>query len=128
MPGRLDETQRLALRNAARALAAQDGRGIPRALVVDLAAPGSMVAMHADDGHVLAVVHAAPGTASCFAALSPRERDVAALLAGGASNAEIAERLVIALGTVKDHVHAILQKTGLRSRAAVVAAWHGQSA
>jgi len=73
-------------------------------------------------------VQAAPGTASCFAALSPRERDVAALLAGGASNAEIAERLVIALGTVKDHVHAILRKTGLRSRAAVAAAWHGQSA
>jgi DNA-binding NarL/FixJ family response regulator len=31
---------------------------------------------------------------------------------------------VIAPSTVKDHVHSILDKTGLRSRAAVAAAWH----
>jgi DNA-binding NarL/FixJ family response regulator len=35
--------------------------------------------------------------------------------------------LVITLGTVKDHVHSILAKTGLRSRAAVAATWHGQA-
>jgi DNA-binding NarL/FixJ family response regulator len=131
MPGPLDHRRRTALRTAAQALAAQDGRGIPRAVVVDLAAPGSMVALHAEEGHVLAIVEAVPGSAPCFAALSPRERDVAALLAAGASNAEIAEGLVIALGTAKDHVHAVLQKTGLRSRAGVAAAWHaggGQSA
>jgi DNA-binding NarL/FixJ family response regulator len=125
MPGRLDETRRTALRNAAQALATQDGRGLPRGVLVGLAAPGSVVAMDTQDGHVLAIVEPASGGAPCFAALSAREREVAARLAAGASNAEIAAELVIALGTVKDHVHAILEKSGLRSRAAVAAAWHG---
>lgn len=54
--------------------------------------------------------------------LSPREIDVARLIAEGLSNKEIAQRLGIALLTVKDHVHRILDKTGLRNRAAIAAA------
>jgi two-component system NarL family response regulator len=49
---------------------------------------------------------------------------VAALLAAGRTNREIAAVLVIAIGTVKDHVHSILEKTGLRSRTAIAAVWH----
>ena len=59
---------------------------------------------------------------ACLVALSPREREVAELIAGGLKNKEIAVRLSIASSTVKDHVHHILQKTGLRNRAAVAAA------
>ena len=58
-------------------------------------------------------------------ALSPREREVAALVAEGLSNKEIGRRLFISLATVKDHVHNILAKTGLGSRSAVAAAVHG---
>ncbi len=58
----------------------------------------------------------------CLAGLSPRERQVAALLADGLSNKQIARRLFISLATVKDHVHRILVKTGLSNRAAVAAA------
>ena len=54
--------------------------------------------------------------------LSGREREVAALLARGTSNREIAEALVISEGTVEVHVKHILSKLGLRSRAQV-AAW-----
>jgi DNA-binding NarL/FixJ family response regulator len=57
-----------------------------------------------------------------FAELTPREREVAALLAAGLGNREIAARLCVTLGTAKDHVHHILEKTGLPNRAAV-AAW-----
>lgn len=58
-----------------------------------------------------------------FACLTPRERDVAKLLAAGRSNKDVAAELCLSVATVKDHVHNILRKTGLRSRAAVAAAW-----
>jgi non-specific serine/threonine protein kinase len=55
-------------------------------------------------------------------ALTAREQEVAALLARGFSNAQIAERLVVAKGTVDTHVHHILEKLGCSSRAQV-AVW-----
>ncbi|MGM0819176.1 MAG: LuxR C-terminal-related transcriptional regulator, partial [Actinomycetota bacterium] len=48
--------------------------------------------------------------------LTPREREVLALVAEGASNREIAERLVIAQKTVAVHVSNILAKAGASSR------------
>lgn len=62
-------------------------------------------------------------------ALTPRERQVFALLPRGLTNAAIAERLGIAPGTVKVHVERILAKLGLdaRAQAAVKAAELGYS-
>jgi NarL family two-component system response regulator LiaR len=58
------------------------------------------------------------------AQLSPREREVLAELAQGASNAEIAERLAIGEKTVKSHVSNILGKLQLDDRTqAAVYAW-----
>jgi LuxR family maltose regulon positive regulatory protein len=48
--------------------------------------------------------------------LSERELEVLRLVAEGFSNQEIADRLVISLGTVKTHVHNILGKLDVRGR------------
>ncbi|HEX2170944.1 MAG TPA: LuxR C-terminal-related transcriptional regulator [Dehalococcoidia bacterium] len=53
--------------------------------------------------------------------LTPREQEVAALVALGLSNAEIARRLVITEGTVANHIRSILHKLGVPSRARVAA-------
>jgi two-component system nitrate/nitrite response regulator NarL len=58
--------------------------------------------------------------------LSPREREVIAMLARGATNKEIARKLDLVESTVKIHVQGILRKLNLSSRvqAAVFAAEH----
>lgn len=53
--------------------------------------------------------------------LTKRERQVAALVAEGLRNREIAQRLGITVATTKDHVHRVLSKLGLPSRAALAA-------
>ncbi|MFE7508738.1 response regulator [Promicromonospora sp. NPDC057488] len=62
-----------------------------------------------------------------FERLTRREQEVLTLLGDGLSNAEIADRLHLAEGTVKVHVTSILRSTGARNRveAALIAAQAG---
>jgi two-component system nitrate/nitrite response regulator NarL len=48
--------------------------------------------------------------------LTPREREIAFLIGGGASNKEIARRLRVGEGTVKAHLTAIFRKLGFSDR------------
>jgi DNA-binding NarL/FixJ family response regulator len=52
--------------------------------------------------------------------LTSREREVLGLMNGGFSNKEIATRLYIEVCTVKNHVHHILDKLQVSSRAQAV--------
>jgi DNA-binding NarL/FixJ family response regulator len=54
--------------------------------------------------------------------LTPREREVLALVGRGKSNAEIAERLVLSPLTAKTHVARLFSKLGARDRAQLVVA------
>jgi DNA-binding NarL/FixJ family response regulator len=85
---------------------AQFGPGILQKMVTNQSAP--------------ARVEIPPG----YDELTPREREVLALIGQGASNREIAQTLFLSEGTVKNHVTNILGRLGLRDRtqAALLAA------
>ena len=57
-----------------------------------------------------------PSPSAGRSGLSPRERDVHALLAQGLTNREIAQALFISESTAKVHIHHIFEKLGVRTR------------
>jgi predicted ATPase/DNA-binding CsgD family transcriptional regulator len=57
-----------------------------------------------------------------FSGLTEREREVAALIAQGKSNREIAEMLVVTVRTIEAHITRILDKLGFKSRTEI-ATW-----
>jgi pimeloyl-ACP methyl ester carboxylesterase/DNA-binding CsgD family transcriptional regulator len=66
-------------------------------------------------------------TAEPFAALSPREREILALLSEGLGNSDIGERLSISEKTVRNHISSVYDKLGVwnRAQAVVFARDHG---
>lgn len=125
------------LRQLVRALHAHDDATVPHEHVVQLARDFQIDAGVTIDfaaasalGQPLVVLRCAEPTtpAACLDVLSRREREVAALIADGLSNKQIARRLHLSLATIKDHVHRILTKAGLSNRAAVAAALRGHTA
>jgi DNA-binding CsgD family transcriptional regulator len=59
--------------------------------------------------------------------ITPREREIIALICSGRTNQEIADRLFISLATVKDHNHNIFRKTGVRNRVELANLMRGRS-
>lgn len=53
---------------------------------------------------------------SAVGALSPREMEVLTLLAEGLSNRDIADRLVVSISTVRNHVQNVISKLGVHSK------------
>lgn len=60
------------------------------------------------------------GEDPAFAALSPREREVLALISEGLANADIAERLAISDKTVRNHLSSVFDKLGVWTRAQAI--------
>ena len=113
-----------ARQHLASALLARDGPGdVDRARSL---ADASGRTIHALGLDALAGAGTALGRALATRAggsvLSPREEEVAALVAEGLTNPQIAERLVISTRTAQNHVQHILTKLGFSSRSQI-AAW-----
>jgi DNA-binding NarL/FixJ family response regulator len=106
-PNDLPQARRAPLADAVRLVAAGDALlapGVTRRLIAEFARMGAP---------------RTPGRAQ-LDGLTERESEVLALVARGLSNAEIANRLVVAEQTVKTHVSRILMKLGLRDRTQAV--------
>ncbi|MFI8201205.1 response regulator [Streptomyces sp. NPDC085937] len=99
----LKDSEPDALLHAIRVVAAGDG-------VLAPAVTGRLIAAFSQGAPVPA------GTTAAVDSLTSREREVLTLVATGLSNAEIGDRLGLALGTVKVHVSAVLGKLNLRDR------------
>lgn len=71
--------------------------------------------------------HATQSAASLTGKLTDREIDVLRLLARGLNNKDIAEKMFLSEGTVRNHISAILAKLKVsdRTQAAVIAIQHG---
>jgi non-specific serine/threonine protein kinase len=72
-----------------------------------------------------ALLTAAPALTTPRGVLSPREQEVAALLARGLTNKQVAAQLVVSPATVRSHVEHILTKLELSTRAQI-AVWANQ--
>jgi LuxR family maltose regulon positive regulatory protein len=94
----------------------RDGHGSRRYRDLLLTLLGS--ATNADDGSSAST---APGAATLSEPLSDRELEVLRLIIAGCSNREIAERLVIAVSTVKWYINAIYGKLQVDSRTRAIA-------
>lgn len=117
-----------AVRDAVMRIRSQS-RGVPLADLLALSnavaarASVTMTASMSSDGETLLIVVVAPRSdpPPGFDGLTPRQAEVMELMARGCSNRHIAETLGISVATVKDHVHAVLRRTGSANRAVVAA-------
>lgn len=109
---------------AARSLESMDGPTVPE-LIAAAAQPA--------DAGAPAVVGRRPNVVAPrrdgarLARLTAREHEVLALLASGATNAQLADELTVAESTVKSHVKHILHKLGAGNRAAAIACYLRES-
>jgi DNA-binding NarL/FixJ family response regulator len=79
-----------------------------------LICPEIATALMARVAELKQLVHELDCTA--FVELTPREQEVLELIGQGMSNREIADKLIVELGTVKNHVHNLLRKLDVSNR------------
>ena len=94
----------------------QHGRTLSQADAIALALGAAQPAPGPAPAVTVPVARRAPADSQA-SPLSARERQIMALLAGGASSAKIAETLFITPNTVRTHLDRIRDKTGARNRA-----------
>ncbi len=117
----LDEYAHTALRNGATGFLLK--RSSPALLIESIRAAMAGDTLISPQLTVRLLRHLTRPTASpAGETVSPREREIIALVGSGATNQEIADELFLAAGTVKNHLYNIQRKLGVRNRVAI-AAW-----
>ena len=118
------------LRRLVRAVVRKRRTVVPLPELADLGAanlPGTVtIDVEATDALGMPLLVLTPRAASRLARLAPREFEIAALIAEGLLNKQMADRLGLTEGTVKSYVHRIIVKTELPNRAAIAAAFTGR--
>lgn len=127
------ETEEVVLRCAEAGVAGYVSRNASLDDLVDTlgsVARGELVCSRTIAGSLFRRVGALSGPREdpALARLTPREREIAALIGQGLSNKEIARRLRIGLSTVKNHVHNLLDKLQVPGRSAAAARLRGVEA
>jgi DNA-binding NarL/FixJ family response regulator len=120
-----DESVLGALRAGARGYLTKDAGAADIRAAIEAVARGEAALDPAVQHHVVAALSEGAGARGDGPPLpddlTPREAEVLALIAGGLSNQEIADRLVVSPATVKSHVNHLFAKAGVRDRAQAVA-------
>jgi DNA-binding NarL/FixJ family response regulator len=118
-----------ALKQTISALSEEQHRPVPvgsLAPLVKIARPGLRLRLDIEAsreiGAPLITIAEERDRAALLSVLTKRQQQVAELVIEGLSNRTIASRLGISVATVKDHVHAILERLALPSRVALIAA------
>jgi DNA-binding NarL/FixJ family response regulator len=93
----------------------------------ELRALGQRVRRRPRSADVVAAPVVLDSASGALAELSPREREVATLIASGSKNREIATELFLSERTVESHVRNIFAKLGVSSRAAIAGAVAGRN-
>ena len=127
------ETEEVVLRCAAAGVAGYVSRSASLDDLVETLASvarGELVCSRTIAGSLFRRVGALSGPREdpALARLTPREREIAALIGQGHSNKEISRRLRIGLSTVKNHVHNLLEKLQVPGRGAAAARLRGVEA
>jgi DNA-binding NarL/FixJ family response regulator len=91
------------------------------AAIITVAEGGTVFAPDIID-YIRSVVHIP--TSNIFANLTPRELEIVELIAQGLSNAQIASRIYLSNGTVRNHISAILEKTALEHRTQIAVRYY----
>ena len=123
----LDRDTKTELAEALRALAdAENGPWQALGPLSRVAAQGTDITIDYSTSETLGtpVLIARPRPKTALPGLTPRQTQVLGAIMHGRSNKEIARELEISPATVKDHVHALLQRLGLKSRAELIAYVH----
>jgi DNA-binding CsgD family transcriptional regulator len=92
-------------------VAGRDEKGVPQEVLLEV---------HLE-GHVYTLTRSVPQPAPAPVSLSPREREIVRLIAGGLPNKAIAAVLDISLWTVATYVRRLFAKLNVSSRAEMVA-------
>ena len=120
----LDERIFAMLRAGARGLLLKDTDPAELVRAIELLARGDALLSPSLTRRLIAALASVPDpqlpSSELLDELTPREREVVALVALGLSNAEISERLVISPATSKTHVSRAMLKLGAHDRAQLV--------